>query len=297
MIKDDIAVVVVWYNSKQKFIQNIMSYSWYFRKIYIVDNSTNDNSSLANQIENAEYIPNLENLGIAAALNLGCKKAMNEGFLWCMTMDQDSYWNKEQLENFINTSLNEIKKDDSLKSIAPRYDEPTVQPSVLGIIKRRLFSILTKQKIKKTLLNTTQEYVDSVICSGNIIELSAWNKIGYFNERLFIDEVDHDFCFRLRNNNLKILKLNQFYLNHFLGEAPKQLIFPKRFHHNNFRLYYIIRNRLYIIKNYPDMAKKYNYKKKLYDVIISTCIFNRNAIKNIKTLINALSDYKKLFIN
>lgn len=47
------------------------------------------------------YIPLFENTGIARALNIGCEKALSDGFSWGMTMVQDSFWNLNQLKNYI----------------------------------------------------------------------------------------------------------------------------------------------------------------------------------------------------
>ena len=89
--------VTVWYNPSPQDVNSIKSYNSFFDKIYIIDNSSKDNGELAGQISNAVYLPNNENLGIARALNIGCKKAMGDGFKWVMTMDQDSSWNKDVL--------------------------------------------------------------------------------------------------------------------------------------------------------------------------------------------------------
>ena len=34
--------------------------------------------------------------------------------------------------------------------------------------------------------------------SGNLLNLKIAEKIGDFEEKLFIDEVDHDYCYRIR---------------------------------------------------------------------------------------------------
>ena len=100
------AVIVIWFNPKETDIQNIKTYSSHFQKVFIVDNSDTNNSTFASNISNAVYIPNNSNLGIAAALNTGCKKALENGFTWVMTMDQDSAWNNEQLTSFFDLIFN-----------------------------------------------------------------------------------------------------------------------------------------------------------------------------------------------
>lgn len=48
-----IVAVVVWYNPQKNFVDNILSYSKYVSRVYIIDNSKNDNTVLAEKIENA----------------------------------------------------------------------------------------------------------------------------------------------------------------------------------------------------------------------------------------------------
>ena len=96
-----ISCIVIWYNPKDTDVESIKTYNSFFSKIYIVDNSNSDNSNLASQIQNTVYIPNFSNLGIAAALNIGCNKAFTDGYEWVMTMDQDSSWDPTQLKNYL----------------------------------------------------------------------------------------------------------------------------------------------------------------------------------------------------
>lgn len=88
-------------------------------KVYIIDNSSNNNSSLIKIIPNAVYIPNYNNLGIAKALNQGCEAAKQDGFDWVLTMDQDSFFEETQLNKFISIFNDSTLSDNSIKSFAP----------------------------------------------------------------------------------------------------------------------------------------------------------------------------------
>lgn len=60
--------VVVWYNPDYQSVKNVLQYNSLCSKVFIIDNSSNDNSHLAEKIQNAIYYPNFKNLGIATAL-------------------------------------------------------------------------------------------------------------------------------------------------------------------------------------------------------------------------------------
>ena len=71
------------------------------------DNSFTDNSTLAAECLNSLYIPNRSNMGIAKATNIGCQKALSDGFKWIMTMDQDSSWDFEELNKYLKLINND----------------------------------------------------------------------------------------------------------------------------------------------------------------------------------------------
>ena len=77
-----IPATVIWYNPDNENIKNIRTYIDYVEKLYIIDNSKENNKKLADSLNNlkAEYIYNDKNLGIAKAWNLACEKAANDNF-------------------------------------------------------------------------------------------------------------------------------------------------------------------------------------------------------------------------
>lgn len=205
-----IVAVVVWYNPQKNFVDNILSYSKYVSRVYIIDNSKNDNTVLAEKIENAVYLPNFDNLGIATALNIGCEKALEEGFEWCMTMDQDSNFSEEMIEKYLK-AIYEYRSEKNV-SFAPsciyKNSKPVIDSTVetirLGLKKNKSLLAVKRKVFSK--LNIYQDFsekketenVKRVITSGNVIHLHVWKDIGKFNENLFIDEVDFDY-FRMMN--------------------------------------------------------------------------------------------------
>ena len=249
--------ITVWYNPSQQDLESIKTYNSFFEKIYIIDNSSKDNNNLAAQISNALYVPNNENLGIARALNIGCKKAMEDGFKWVMTMDQDSSWNKDVLEHYLSAVCSNT--DETIKSFAPKHRNEI--KSLVGDI---------KYKLEDKDVNDVN-FPAKVMTSGNIISLETWNNIGHFNEELFIDEVDHEFCYRLNHAGYKICEFQNIYMVHTLGLVKKTLL-PRPCKHSGLRLYYIFRNMLYIKKVFPQEYKSQHYKKYMTFAIIQKCL-------------------------
>ena len=93
--------MVTLYNPTQENINNIYEYLDELDKVYLIDNSSIDNSKLIKKNKKIMYIPNKENLGIATALNIACKQAIKDKFNWILTMDQDSKITKKVLMELI----------------------------------------------------------------------------------------------------------------------------------------------------------------------------------------------------
>ena len=77
--------------------------------------------------------------------------------------------------------------------------------------------------------------------------MDIFKKVGYFDESLFIDMADTDFCMRLYENNIKMIKVKSVVLYHSLGEARRLKNGFLSFNitnHSPLRGYYMIRNRL-----------------------------------------------------
>lgn len=276
--------VVVWYNPDYQSVKNILQYNSLCSKVFIIDNSSNDNSHLAEKIQNAIYYPNFKNLGIATALNQGCEQGLINNFEWCMTMDQDSMWNEIQLKNYITKVQLKYSEDNTIKLFSP-YQETKNVSSLINQIKKYLLRKNFSSSIP------SDDYVNRCMCSGNIINLNTFNSIGKFYEPFFIDEVDHEYCYRLLENNYKVFQFGSILLNHHLGEE-KRSFFPK-LQHGIIRNYYQIRNMLYIKEKYPKYSEMFDYNKSIKKLIIKRLYCSGlHFCFYLKIILKAFHDYK-----
>lgn len=235
---------VVLYNPENEVFANIVTYGNFLDKLIVVDNSETKNLNLIFLLkehykEKLIYIDNNSNLGIATALNIACDKALFLNFDWILTMDQDSAF--INFEYYIEC-LKNIQKEENVALLAANTTRNT----------KEVFS-----------QNSTFEYEEkfSVITSANIINLKYFNKIGRFNDKLFIDLVDHEFCLRINIAKLRILYFKDVLVEHALGEVHLRSNFftgKKRYktEHNAQRAYYIARNYLYVSQKYRKFFPK-----------------------------------------
>lgn len=254
--QDNLYAVVVWYNPTEEQAHSLLSYLWAVRHIIIVDNSQKNNNSLLSDIpkENYTYIPLGDNLGIATALNRGCRTAIDAGAEWILTMDQDSVWNKEQLLYYLDAA-NQYPDIEKVGVFSPRQD-------YTGHIRH---------------YPTDYEEKIAVMTSGCLLSTEGFRATNGFREELFIDEVDNEYCMHIHRLGMQVVIVNNALLVHQLGE--KRMVrfmglWRKEYiDHAPFRYYYIVRNNLQLSKLYPEY-KTFN-KKRLIKTIKRIVLYDR----------------------
>jgi len=273
--------VVVFYNPTLQMINNISLYINALDRLYVIDNSDNceiNITSALNNISNLiEYKSMGGNKGIAAALNAGCRIALESGAHWVLTMDQDSSYEPDGFNIQVN-ALKEIQKD---------------QANHIGILSsHHLIEFYQHQFIATPTFET-----DFVMTSGNLINLSAYSAIDGFRDEFFIDEVDSDFCKRLKNNNYKILVANEAKLNHYLGNTRKHTFCFYSVmcsHHSYIRRYYITRNRLYMGRLYPELRREYQLRNTVS--LLKVIILEKDKLRKIRAFLDGfLDDFKRQY--
>jgi rhamnosyltransferase len=269
MLKID--AVVVLYHPDISIVENIKTYQ-NVNTIYAVDNSEVKNYELIEQLKifnNLKYIDNGGNQGIAHALNVGAKLAIENGSNWLLTMDQDSKFEENGLKNLIKCLENLIQKNKMVGIVAPAH-----------------------KKIEH--IDIQKELV--VMTSGNIVNLLAYLEVNGFEEKLFIDAVDYDFCLKLKLAKYDVLQCNNSLLIHQLGESKLVKIFGRKitiFTHSPIRRYYMTRNALYLWRkyfmNYPFfiIKKIIGFQRNLIEIVL----FSEEKYKDIKMLLRGIQDF------
>jgi rhamnosyltransferase len=87
----------------------------------------------------------------------------------------------------------------------------------------------------------------STITSGSLVRCEVLRRVGLFEERLFIDFVDHEFCLRLRRHGWLVVEAADVVLAHSMGSSQVRSVLGRRMvftHHSPLRRYYITRNQL-----------------------------------------------------
>jgi rhamnosyltransferase len=279
-----IAATVILYNPEDGDLQNILTYSHKVEKLYVYDNSEKKECLLFLKKHNKNnqiiYSSDFQNQGIAIRLNQACNQAISDGYDYLLTMDQDSSF----IEGNLKLYFEDIEKYPSKDSV--------------GIFGLNYNSEITKAKSQNR--NTTE--VHNLITSGSIINLKHFKEIGGFDENLFIDGVDFDFCIATIKCGYKCIFFNDNYFIHQIGLITrkgsfKSLYFIKKEKqlHSPIRIYYMQRNMLYLEKKYASIFPEYVQEiKKCYTTVINTNFnYSRNLITFFKYKFKGINDFKK----
>ena len=271
---NNIYAVVVWYQPTEEQVSTLRTYSEAVQHVIVVDNSKEDHSRLLCSLseDRCTYLPQHDNTGIGAALNIGCRLAIAHGAKWIMTMDQDSRWEEEQLEKYIRY-VNEYAELEKAGVFSPRQDYTG---------RTRQYAQSYEQKI-------------AVMTSGCLISASGFAATGGFREELFIDEVDNEYCMHIRRLGMQVVIINDAVLKHQLG-SPREIrllgIWRKEYiYHAPFRYYYITRNILYLSRLYPEY-RRFN-RKRLNKMLKRVVLYHSgHRIEILRMCLNGWRDYK-----
>jgi rhamnosyltransferase len=240
--RSDICAVVVTYFPKAGSADNLDALAPQVGKLLIVDNGSSAPSlepvEAAAQRLNAEIVRLGSNLGIATALNAGLKIAREHGFRWLATFDQDSRATPGMIEEMVR----------ALKS----YPQPGEVAIVTPCHVDRRLGFTVREKAGED-VGEGWRVIPSTMTSGNLVSVEIATEVGGFDDSLFIDYVDHEFCLRLRGYGYRVLEATRAKLLHSLGAMERRLFIFKHVtvtNHPTVRRYYISRNRLIIWRQY-----------------------------------------------
>ncbi|ORJ59120.1 glycosyltransferase family 2 protein [Geothermobacter hydrogeniphilus] len=272
-----VAAVVVLYRPDGDVLRCILSYANQVGRVFLVDNSENPETDkfqdFCNDEQNIEYCALGDNYGIARALNVGAEKAIAAGYDLLLTMDQDSM----AAPNMVKYQL---RAGDSL-----------------GWEKISIISPMHRIGFDHEKSMGDVYDVESAWTSGCLLNLHVYQKIGCFEEELFIDFVDHEYCLRSRVHGFRVVKVNAAELYHAIGDGARRVkVFGLPLivsNHSPLRRYYITRNRLYVTKKFRKEFTGFYWMDKVYFIseLITVLFFEKQKMDKIIMIFRGVLDY------
>ena len=234
-----VAVFVTWNPELDRLSAAVASVAYQVERVIIIDNGSRNFEGLKSRfapLAEVELVGQRDNLGIGVALNVGVNRALRSEPIWVLTMDQDTLVSSGAIHAIVEDfgMLDEsVQSKCAILALRPRP-----QPGS---------NWLTRYAESLLELEDCGDFTErrAVITSGNLVRADVAGRVP-FNELMFIDQVDFEYCFELRRRGYLVLRQKVVTLDHVLGEIYDDV---QRDHpyENAQRLYYIVRNSTYMV--------------------------------------------------
>lgn len=200
-----------------------------------------------------EFVQSDKNAGVVKALNAALRRARAGGYEYLLSMDQDSTWN--DFGDYLEKAMTVRANDESVTITGP-------------------YAVETEEEAMSAPGGVM--YLDYVIVSGALYDISMFDKTGNFAEVYFIDAADEEFCLRAGTCGFRNAVIGDSMLVHRFGERIEHKFLGIKIVTHNYsslRYYYSVRNHIWLIRSGYSPASR------------SFRLFGRYVIK---TLIRAL---------
>lgn len=236
-----VITVLVTYNPDIEFLKvsvnNLLSQT---DSIIICNNSSYSLTPEMLDITEGISIENFgKNLGIALAQSIGMDIAFGKHDAdFVLQMDQDS-----------------LAKPDMVEKLLYCFKDLKTHGVNVGLVGAQDFDRFTNEINKarvrkgKPLIQDHYMKVSCTLSSGSLIPKEAYVAIGGMADELFIDAVDHEYCWRLQRSGFVVVRNIQALLGHRLGDGKFKILnvlnvgMPSPFRH-----YYAVRNAFILMR-------------------------------------------------
>lgn len=216
-------------------------------RLLVVDNSPQPDSRAASLMREAgiEVLHHGNRHGIAGAFNCGVSALFERGADAVALFDQDS----DAPSGYFDVMRERCASLGGMAFMAgPRiFDEndqrflPELSTSGLGVARLTLRADAAMQRCA------------FLISSGCVLSREAFARLGRFDETLFIDHVDTEYCLRALVRNVPIYVVPSLVLSHRIGSRHRHRLGPfevTTMNHPAFRRYYSARNAMHLALQY-----------------------------------------------
>lgn len=256
-MNNSVCGVVVSYRPSSEILRNVALLLEQVNSVVVVDNTPNSDAVqvLRNLelLQDCTVIRNQKNLGLAEALNIGIRHAISLGVEWILTFDQDSQVTAGYAKRML------AAHDEASKRSRVGMVFPAAQDARLGFTYSP-----PRSKNGDVLVGMT---------SGALFHSDVFKSIGPMESQFTIDQIDFEYCLRMRSLGLRLIDCPAAVLVHSLGHLTFHNLMGKVLYNTNHcakRRYYITRNRLVLMKRYlykdPEWVR-YDLSKLLWETV------------------------------
>ncbi|MBR1799956.1 MAG: glycosyltransferase family 2 protein [Bacteroidaceae bacterium] len=263
----NVAAVIVLYNPSKEETANVRRLSGAHNGV-IVDNSP-EPAFQGDRLGKMHYVSLQENMGIAKAQNIGCRYVLDHtDATHIVFLDQDSTVPDSYPEEIVNC-FEKIKRDfPRLAFLGPATENKETGKAYKSVIHKD--HALSADFIPRR----------ELISSGGCTTREVLEAVGLNDERLFIDYVDFEWCWRARSKGFICGFTPNVTIKHMVGLKTIYICGYTIIVSSPIRYYYQFRNHLWLLRrSYVPLQWKINHAIKHLARLIYFPIFIKSGCK------------------
>lgn len=250
-----IYVVIVNYNNIDDLVITINSFkrqNYFPLRIIVVDNGSKPEIlGRIEKIEDVSVLANKNNLGWAAATNMGIQHAMSQKAEYVILANNDIFIDDYTLINVLINNFKKLGNKSKAKILGTRINDYN-NIDYTHNSGKIFFNSLEKKscKFNRHRLNYIQnnslpepfKIVDFVEGCFMMIECKLFNEIGFFKECFFMYFDETEFCYRAWQKGYPSIVNKSLVVYHKIAKTAGEK--------SPFQVYYLVRNEILFFKNF-----------------------------------------------
>ncbi len=228
-------------------------------RILIVDNNSQPAVSTMMPADPLiDFIALDDNRGVASGFNIGVAAARERHAQSVLLLDHDSIPGPGMVAALVAA----VERAASMSGARP---VAAVGPRVTDIRDRLEYPFIRlgwthNRQLRCADARDAVIACDFLISAGSLIPMASFATVGAFDETLFIDSVDFEWCCRARDRGLALYGACDARLDHWLGDHRRRVLGAVNLVvHSPQRIYYMTRNRFLLYRR-PYMPLKWKMK-------------------------------------
>ncbi len=273
-----ISALITLYNPNSDSVTNVDIIGKQVDRVILCDNSKCDNGELFAGIENCIYIKNKRNLGLSKAFN---RPLRNKRLQWkdddfIIFFDQDSRVEEDHISKMVSEYTHILKRGINIGCMGASFYDVNSKENYSADGKR---------------ISRYSYAVRGVITSSMLTQYGTLKRIGFWNEKLFLDFADWDICWRLVRAGYIPVKTLYSSFDHSIGKGKKNVAGLRIRQADSIREYYQTKSFLYLLtKKYTPITNKLKFIRNLVIRPIAHLLFLDDKKKRMKYIFAAFVD-------
>jgi rhamnosyltransferase len=202
------AALVVTHHPDSDLPKRLEKIATQVRTVFVVDNSGRpgiESALSALPLTNVELIANTRNEGLGYALNQGMRRAIEQGFPWVLTLDQDTDVDHDMVS--------------SLSRIVCAYPDPfSIAVAASNARSRKSGRLYLRSRGARL----PYREVKTPMTSGSLHSTAIYSRIGGFRSEFFIGAIDLEYCLRARANGFRVICSEEPLMTHAAGATDER---------------------------------------------------------------------------